>query len=74
MPIVLISNEKILSGHSWKDITGKQYHFPNQYRNMIIPGARFVHYRGIHRQDRAKGELEYFGCGTIGDVWLDPDT
>ena len=41
---------------------------------MIITGAQFVYYRGIRRQDRAKDEMEHFGCGTIGDVWLDPDT
>jgi len=74
MPIVLTTNEVILSGHSWKDREGEQYHFPNQYRNRIIPGERFVYYRGVHRADGQRGEMEYFGVGEIGEVWLDPDT
>jgi hypothetical protein len=74
MPIVLTSNEKILSGHDWKDREGEQYHFPNQYRNKIISGETFVYYRGVHRADGKRGEMEYFGVGTIGEIWLDPDT
>lgn len=74
MAIVLTSNEKILSGHSWKDLEGEQYHFPNQYRNLITPDTRFVYYRGVHRVSGGPGQMEYFGVGSIGDVWLDPDT
>jgi len=74
MPIVLTSNEKILSGHAWKDREGEQYHFPNQYRNKIVPGETFVYYRGVHRADGKRGEMEYFGVGEIGEIRLDPDT
>ena len=74
MPIVLTSNEIILSGYSWKDREGEQYHFPNQYRNKIVHGERFAYYRGVHRADGQRGEMEYFGVGEIGEVWLDPDT
>jgi Holliday junction resolvase-like predicted endonuclease len=74
LPIVLTSNEKILSGHSWKDLEGEQYHFPNQYRNLITPNTRFVYYRGVHRVSGGPGQMEYFGVGSIGEVWLDPDT
>jgi hypothetical protein len=74
MPIVLTTNEKIISGHTWKDREGEQYHFPNQYRNKIVSGERFVYYRGVHRADGKRGKMEYFGVGLIGDVWLDPDT
>jgi len=74
MPIVLTSNEIILSGYSWKDREGEQYYFPNQYRNKIVHGERFVYYRGVHRADGQRGEMEYFGVGEIGEVWLDPDT
>lgn len=74
MPIILTSNEKILSGHSWKDLEGEHYHFPNQYRTKITTGTTFVYYRGVHRLGGRAGEMEYFGTGKIGDVWLDPDT
>jgi hypothetical protein len=74
MPIVLTTNEVIQSGHIWKDVTGEQYHFPNQYRNLITTGTDFIYYRGTKRRNGAKGEMEYFGRGVIGDVWLDPDT
>ncbi len=74
MPIILTSNEKILSGYDWKDIEGEQYHYPNQYRNLITPGTPFVYYRGIHRISGGPGEMEYVGSGEIGEVWLDPDT
>ncbi|MBH72197.1 MAG: hypothetical protein CMM57_00715 [Rhodospirillaceae bacterium] len=74
MPIILVSNEKIISGHTWKDIPGEQYHFPNQYINLIKPGETFVHYRGVHRNDGKRGEMEYFGYGRVEEVWLDADT
>jgi Holliday junction resolvase-like predicted endonuclease len=74
MPIILVSNEKIISGHAWKDIPGEQYHFPNQYINLIRPGESFVHYRGVHRNDGKPGQMEYFGFGRVDEVWLDPDT
>jgi hypothetical protein len=41
---------------------------------MIQPGERFAYYRGVHRKDGTRGDMEYFGIGLIGDVWLDPDT
>jgi len=74
MPIILVSNERIISGHTWKDIPGEQYHFPNQYINLIKPGEVFVHYRGVHRNDGKPGQMEYFGFGRIDEIWLDPDT
>jgi hypothetical protein len=62
MPIILVSNEKIISSHAWKDIPGEQYHFP-KYINLIKPGESFVHYRGVHRNDGKLGQMEYFGFG-----------
>jgi len=47
MPIVLTINDKILNpDHQWNDIVGVQYHYPNQYKNKVIPGEQFVYYRG----------------------------
>jgi len=72
MPLVLASNEVIVSDHAWKDITGVQYHYPNGYRNVIRTGERFVYYRGVHRANGKRSQAEYFGQGVIGDIWRDP--
>jgi hypothetical protein len=75
MPLVLVENERTASEpyEHWKDVTGEQYHFPNQYRNRIVPGTSFVYYRGTRRADGGRGIPEYFGCGLIGQVWRDQD-
>lgn len=73
MPLVLVSNEVNATDRwDWDDETGVRYHFPNQYRGMIVPGEPFVYYRGIRRQGGRRGPAEYFGCGVVGDVWRDP--
>lgn len=75
MPIVLTTNEVVLNPeHAWHDITGVQYHYPNQYKNMIRPGEEFVYYRGVRRKDGRRGNAEYFGHGRIGAVRPDPAT
>src|SRR6185503_16885091 len=74
-PLVLVENEATVGGRydDWKDVTGERYHFPNQYRNRVIPGRPFVYYRGSRRAHGRRGQPEDFGYGTIGDVWRDPD-
>ena len=72
MPLVLASNDANASGYDWKDITGVQYHHPNGYKNLIIPGTPFVYYRGMRRADGSRGQAEYFGRGRIGATWRDP--
>lgn len=76
MPLVLVQNEITVSkAHQrWQDVTGEQYHYPNQYKNKIKPGATFVYYRGVRRAHRTHSTPEYFGCGVIGDVWIDQAT
>lgn len=73
--IVLVENEITVGNRydSWMDVTGERYHFPNQYKNRVRPGRRFVYYRGVRRHDGRRGVAEYFGCGRIGDVYLDPE-
>ena len=75
-PLVLVENERTAGGRydHWQDATGERYQFPNQYRNRFTPGRRFVYYRGARRADGSRATPEYFGHGTIGDVFLDPDT
>ncbi len=60
------------SDWGWKDVLGESYHFPNQYRNMIIPGRQFIYYHGVKQGDGKRRDApEYFGRGTIGVVTRD---
>jgi hypothetical protein len=72
--LVLAENEATASEHTWRDVTGERYHFPNVYRNMVVPGVRFVYYRGSRRASGRRATPEYFGCGVVGDVYVDADT
>jgi hypothetical protein len=75
-PLVLVENEVTVDARydDWKDVTGERYHFPNQYRNRFVVGRPFVYYRGTRRISRQRGTPEYFGVGTVGEVWQDPET
>src|SRR5438046_3155090 len=72
-PIVLVENEVTAGGHydHWQDVTGERYQFPNQYRNKVLPGRRFVYYRGARRITGRRAIPEYFGYGVIGEVEVD---
>lgn len=74
--LVLVEAEETVGNRhdNWKDVTGAEYHFPNQYRNRIRPGVPFVYYRGVRRAEGKRGPAEYFGYGRIRDVRLDPET
>jgi hypothetical protein len=74
MPIVLVENEVTAGGRydHWDDVTGSRYQFPNSYRNRVLPGERFVYYRGVRRTGGRRGVPEYFGCGVVGRVYIDP--
>jgi hypothetical protein len=71
--LVLVENEVTYGGQydHWQDLTGVSYQFPNQYRQKIIPGRRFVYYRGVRRMNNQRGPAEYFGVGHIASVWRD---
>lgn len=73
-PIVLVENEMTVGGmyDHWQDVTGERYQFPNQYKNKVLPGREFLYYRGVRRADGTRGNAEYFGCGIVGSVELDP--
>ena len=75
MPLVLTTNEYVPNpDHAWNDVTGVQYHYPNQYKNKIRPGVEFVYYRGVLRKTGPRGQAEYFGRGRIGQIRQDPET
>ena len=75
-PLVLVENEITANARydDWKDVTGERYHFPNQYRNRFWEGRKFMYDRGARRAGNERGTPEYFGIGTIGEVFRDPDT
>jgi hypothetical protein len=58
----------------WKDVTGEHYHYPNNYRNIVLPGREFIYYKGRHRKEGPQAMPEYFGWGRIGAVYPDPAT
>jgi len=76
MPLILVQNEVTVDGKydHWQDDEGVQYHFPNQYIGKVKEGESFIYYRGSRRINKKRGTPEYFGCGKIGRVWLDPET
>jgi hypothetical protein len=57
------------NGSSYKDEVGTLYHFPKRYLKRIeTPEASFIYY-----EPRVGGEQAYFGSGTIGQIWPDPE-
>jgi hypothetical protein len=53
--IVLAQNEGYAGTvYDWKDLTGEHYQFLNLYRTRIVPGTRFVYYRGARRADGSR--------------------
>ena len=75
-PIILVENEVTAGGiyDHWQDATGERYQYPNQYKNKIIEGRRFIYYKGSRRADGTKQTPEYFGHGVIGEIFIDPMT
>ena len=72
--LVLAQNEISADpSHNWQDVEGERYQFPNGYRNKIVPGAKFIYYRGKRRRT-GQGEPDYFGWGVIGEVMKDPNS
>lgn len=75
-PIILVENEVTAGGvyDHWQDATGERYQYPNQYKNKVLEGRRFIYYRGSRRADGTKQTPEYFGHGVIGETYVDPTT
>ncbi len=70
--LVLVDNERTVGRRlQWKDVTGERYHYPNQYRNQILPDRPFVYYQSAG--PTGGGVPGYFGVGRIGQIWADPD-
>ena len=68
MPLILASNDATESGISYDDRTGVSYEYPSRYRKIIVPGERFIYYRGRRRKDGGRQPQVYFGRGVIGTI------
>ncbi len=74
-PLVLSENEQYAGTvYGWHDVTGERYQFPNQYRTRIVPGVRFLYYKGVRRKSGPRSDPQYFGTGIVGDVYPDEST
>lgn len=72
--LILVQNERTAGGKydHWQDATGERYQYPNQYKNKIREGKRFIYYKGTRREGGKRATPEYFGHGVIGATYLDP--
>ena len=52
MPLVLVTDAPTLWESDYGDVVGMQYEFPEQYRTYILPGERFLYYRGCRGSAR----------------------
>jgi len=73
MPVVITENDISV----WADVTGKEYHFPRRYRNLLLPGTRVVYYKGrmtdsYFEDSRLSKKPHYFGLATVDEVFSDP--
>ena len=72
---VIVENDK----SQWSDKTGELYHFPNRYRQLLLPGTAVVYYKGKMRDrsfesSRLSPDPHYFGIATIGDHFQDTES
>ncbi|OZI09192.1 restriction endonuclease [Siphonobacter sp. BAB-5385] len=63
----------------WDDRKGEIYHFPKRYLKNLQEGTHLIYYKGglknsKYRDDRMSSQPHYFGIGTVGKVWKDPNS
>lgn len=68
MPLVFASNEETESGLSYDDRAGVSYEFPRMYRRLVVPGTRFLYYRGRRKVGGGRQPQVYFGSGLVGAI------
>jgi hypothetical protein len=66
--LIFASNEETESGLTYDDRTGVSYEFPKMYQRLILPGTRFIYYRGRRRVGGGRQDQVYFGVGLVGTV------
>ncbi|WP_207533618.1 protein NO VEIN domain-containing protein [Desertivirga arenae] len=72
--LILAENDE----SQWDDETGAKYHFPIKYKNLVLPGTKFIYYKGgLRNKEFADKRLldsqHYFGMGEIGTVYEDTE-
>ena len=70
--LVLVENDE----SQWSDKKGELYHYPNKYKRLILPGTRFIYYKGRminseYENERLSKNPHYFGKGVVGDITQD---
>lgn len=60
----------------WDDKAGVHYHFPQRYRNLLMPDTKIVYYKGKMKDKAFKNirmhtEPHYFGIGIIDVIQKD---
>ncbi len=71
LPMVIDSNSVIWEAFI-DNIIGEKIHYPNKYRDMVLPGRPFVYFRNTPGRKGKRARNEYIGIGTIGEVSPDP--
>lgn len=72
MPAVIAENDE----SQWEDQTGARYHFPKQYRGILLEGTSVIYYKGrlknkAFSSNRLSRAPHYFGVARIGKVYPD---
>lgn len=75
MPAVIAENDE----SKWADQTGHTYHFPKQYRSVLIEGTAVLYYKGRMKnkdfsEKRLSADPHYFGVARIGRVYADKNS
>lgn len=68
MPLVLAMNEDSESGIEYDDRPFESYEFPDAYASHVVPGSRFVYYRGRRRATGGRQPQAYLGTGVVGPI------
>src|SRR4051794_8115852 len=68
MPLVFAMNEATESGHAYEDVPYQSYEYPAMYRSAIVPGERFVYYRGRRMRGGGRQLQVYLGAGVVGEI------
>ena len=71
LPMVITVGDPIWVSYQ-DSIIGETFHFPNRYRDMVLPGRPFIYFRSASQRARGLEMRGYFGVGVIKDVWKDP--
>lgn len=61
-------NEASEADLEYDDVPYVSYEYPTRYRSRVVPGTRFVYYRGRRRSEGGRQPQVYLGTGVVGEV------